>query len=225
MFIGDLINQVVKILNDVDMLRWERDELIRYMNAGIRMVCNYRPDASTVIGNVQLQEGTMQAMPAGAQRLHDAICNTNVNGPGAALRLVDRKTIDAIDPNWHSATPSSVIDEVVTDEKFPEVFWVNPPAKGIVQLGEDEWGDQFITLGWSTVPIDIDPMGHTDQVFPLASKYAPAVVEWMLYEAFAQDGERSPNAMRSADHRNTFFNILGVKTKSDGAYAPVPRGA
>lgn len=216
MFIGDLINQAVKILNDVDMLRWERDELIRYMNAGIRMVCNYRPDASTVIGAVGLAPGTKQALPEGAQRLHDAIYNGTEASPGAALRLVDRKTMDVIDPNWHGATPSAVIDEVVTDEKFPEVFWVNPPAIGT---------SQFITLGWSTVPEDIDPMGHTDQEFPLASKYAPAVVEWMLYEAFAQDGERSPNAARSVDHRNTFFNILGVKTKSDGAYAPVPRGA
>ena len=216
MIIGDLIIQAGKILNDVGMVRWERDELIRYMNTGIRMVCNYRPDASTVIGAVDLVPGTKQILPEGAQRLHDAIYNGTEVAPGAALRLIERKALDALCPNWHAETPSAVIDEVVTDEKFPDVFWVNPPAVGV---------GQQITLGWSTVPMDVDPMGHTDQVFPLAAKYAPAVLEWMLYEAFAQDGERSPNAARSVDHRNTFFNILGVKTKSDGAYAPVSRGA
>lgn len=207
-----LLDNVTSILQDAGMVTWERDQLISYMNSAIRMVCIYRPDAHVVIDAVQLVPGTRQSLPAGAQRLHDALHNGTPEAPGNALRLVDRKTKDAMDPGWHTENASDEFYEIVADEKFPDVFWVSPPC-----MSDD--ADFHVTLGWSTLPVDLDVMGHTDQDFPLIDKYQPAVEEWMLYLSFARDGERTPNGMRAVDHRNACFQILGVKTKSDGAYS------
>ena len=207
------------------MVTWERDQLISYMNSAIRMVCVYRPDAHAVVDSIQLVAGTRQSLPAGAQRLHDAFHNGTQEAPGHALRIVERKAKDSMDPGWYAEAPAEETFEIVTDEKFPSLFWVSPPV--IVeetQVVDDEPVvvalDRYVTLGWSTLPEALDVMGHTDQVFPLVEKYQPAVEEWMLYQAFARDSERTPNGMRAIDHRNAFFQILGVKTKVDGAYSP-----
>lgn len=210
-----ILNQVAEILQDTASVTWTQAQLIRALNTACKMVCNYRPDAHTAEASVTLVEGTGQDLPATAQRLIDVLYNGDSDSPGTALRLVDKKTKDQMEPGWHSEQKASTFYEVVYDERTPKRFFVSPPANDTSPI---------IRVVVSTVPTDIADNANTATTdFPLIEKYAPMVQEFMLYLAMSRDSERTPNGQRAAYHLNNFYNMLGIKTRSDNNNSPRPR--
>lgn len=215
MKINAILNQVAEILQDTGFTTWTTAQLIGALNTACKMVCNYRPDAHTTESDVTLVEGTGQSLPAVAQRLVDVLHNGDSANPGPALRLVDKKTKDQMEPGWHAEQKAATFYEVVYDERNPKRFYISPPANNT---------SPKIRVIVSTVPTDI--AGNADVAttdFPLIEKYAPPVQEFMLYLAMSRDSERTPNGQRAAYHLNNFYNMLGVKTRSDNNNSPRPR--
>lgn len=211
--LAELLRPLGAALGDPLFDTWHRDDCVRYLNLGMQMVASYRPDCATATGRVALVPGVRQTLPAGAVRLLDALCYCTDDGePVGSLRLIERKTLDACAPGWVAQAPAEVVSEVVYDERFPQQFMVVPPSAGV----------GAVELGWSVNPPLFDPMGDVDQVFPLGEQYLPPVLEWACYRAFARDGEGA-NAARAAAHRQSFFDILGIKTRVDASYAYAPR--
>ena len=219
MQVSTIINDVAKELGDTAFTTWTRAHLIGLLNQAVRQVLLVRPDANSSTESIPLTAGSLQALPAGALRLLRVIRNMGTDGltPGRVIRFVDQPTLDAFDPDWHSATPSAVIKSYTYDEKAPDVFYVNPPANGLTQ----------IEVVVSRLPAVLDPamddptFNDANTVTNLKDIYANTLMDWVLYKAYSYESSAVNSAQMANAHMNSFYNSLGVKAKTDAAISPM----
>lgn len=205
---GELVEQVAEILQDYGHTTWLETEILRGLSRGQELVATYRPDASVKVQTVELTEGSLQTLPPEAHRFFEAYYNMgDGNAPGRAIRVVSRRIKDASDGRWQAQMPDNEIDEVVIDERTPRSYWVSPPA---------EQGTH-IQIGYSLSPA---PLTNPEDNLSISDQYAPMLIEWALYVAMSRDSEETPNFQRAQGHKQTFLNMLGVKTRADNAVTP-----
>ena len=203
MTVDDLLVSAKAILNDAGAVTYTEAELLQGITLACDAVCIYRPDASMTVDTVSLSAGVRQRLPNGGQRVMAALSD----GTGAFVRVVDLMDHNAAAPSWRAAAQTPGVQDVMVDERAPGFFWVSPPNDG---NGEVE-------LLFSTAPATVT---DSTALLPVSDKYAPPVLEWLLYLMFSRDSERSPNNTRAQGHQKTFFDLLGVKTQSDRAFSP-----
>ncbi len=204
-----VITDIADILNDVGHVTYTEPKVIAAINDAQRAVCIYRPDASSSTLSVALVVGSKQSLPATARRLMDVTRNMGADGltVGPAIRKVDNMdNLDSYDPNWHTATGSNVA-QYVYDEKRPNEFYIYPTVSTPHYI-EIKTADRPTDLTLATDNIDIDDI------------YAPCLVSWSVYRLLSSDSTESPNHQRAMEHKDTFFNLLGIKTQADAAVAP-----
>lgn len=218
MQVSTIINDVAKELGDPTFTTWTRPTLIGLLNQAVKQVVLIRPDAYSVTENLTLVAGTKQDLPAGALRLLNVTRNMGVAGaaPGRVIRFVDQSTLDAFDPDWHSATAGPVIKSYVYDEKSPNVIYVNPPSDGTTQ----------IEIVVSRIPDELDPamndatFDNVNTVVGLKDIYFNPLMEWILYKAFSYESSSLNSVQTANTHMQSFYNALGVKTKTDASISP-----
>jgi hypothetical protein len=147
--VADLIAGVQSTLQDnaPAFRRWPEIELVRYINYGQRALAKYVPQCGTRTDAVRLAPGTRQDLtkvlaahirPGDGSTAADtygiaflaALRNMGSDGasPGRALRApVDRYSLDAGTPDWHTAATATVVREIVVDKAAPLTFYVSPP--------------------------------------------------------------------------------------------------
>ncbi|WP_420588234.1 DUF6682 family protein [Bacterioplanoides sp.] len=201
--VRDIFNTVSFILSDTSNVTWTEPDLINALNNACRMVVICRPDACSTIGDVTLKEGAQQRIPDDGLRLID----TYYNESGIPIRMVSRRDVDRINPDWMHMNPTDDVLEVMYDGRIPDVFYVYPPAKE----------GRVIRLGYSLMP---DVVNTADDPFPLPEKYSPAVIEWMLYQLFSLDSRNAQSQQQASAHSQQFYQILQVKTQADVMVAP-----
>ena len=204
MLLSELLTTAKGILNDAQSVTYTEADLIQGVNLACNAVSIHRPDASTAVGDIDLEAGTRQSLPAGGLRIIDSLGNSD---EGSAARIVNRMDMETSAPGWRQETAAAEVREVMVDEKTPGVFWVSPPNDGNGRL----------ELIWTTVPT---PALVAGDELPVSDKYAPVVLEWLLYLMFARDSERSPNRARAQAHYQAFFQLLGIKTQTDALFSP-----
>ena len=76
------------LLHDTDNVRWTTDELRMWLSDGQRAICTFRPDANVESVEIELEEGSIQQLPANAIKLIDITHNVTISGeehlPGRA---------------------------------------------------------------------------------------------------------------------------------------------
>jgi hypothetical protein len=108
--------------------RWTRAELYLWVADAVAALYKADPSIGAVTASFQLVEGTKQNAPSTWDVITDVVRNKPNNGAyGDAVRMVDRYTLDSVDPDWHAQDPSSIIDEWCVGDGKRE-FYVNPPA-------------------------------------------------------------------------------------------------
>lgn len=205
-----IVRKASDILNDSGQVVWNERSLIDKLNAAILLVVSARPDASIAIGPITLIDGVRQSLPEGGHRIVDVFHNGDETNPGVALWKTQREIKNRSEPGWMSEASNAVTREVILDDHFPEFFWCSPPAIA---------GNK-ITVGYTVAP---EPISNSTETFPLQTKYEPHVLEWMLYLAFARDGEETPNGARAIGHKNTCLSMLGIKLQADKSSSPSER--
>lgn len=182
-----------------------------YLNDAQRTVCILRPDALTVLESFRLAPGTRQSLPAGRVRLLDVTRNTGIDGntPGDVISFVEKESQDMAHRSWHSAPVSTTVRDVMyADKKDPLHFWVSPPVHDTQPV--------YIEAVMAKVPDTLDDI--TDPI-ELADVYAPPMQQWMLYRAHALATQSAGQFGRAQFYFSSFFNILGVKIRTDMFYA------
>lgn len=208
-----IVQRVKDVLMEVsvDGVRWQNDELVRWINESYEMIVGLRPDASPKSDELTLVAGTKQTLPAEGQRLIDVIRNTTPGSRMGAVRQTERKTLDWGRPNWHGQTPSPDTEFYVFDEYDPKKFYVYPPAEATNTL----------EVVYSVVPephVDYT----TDKALPIRidDQYAPAIVDYVLFRAFSKDNDAPQAAQRSSNHYQMFTQGLGLNAKTAEASSP-----
>ena len=223
MQVSTIINDVAKELGDPTMVTWNRPTLIGLLNQAVKQVVLVRPDAYSSTENITLVAGTRQSLPTGALRLLNVTRNMGADGltAGKVIKYVSQDTLDAFDPDWHTNTAKAVITGYVYDDSNPDVIYVNPPSDATTQ----------IEVVVSRIPAELDPdMDDTDfndsaTVVGLKDIYVNPIMEWMFYKTFSFEASSAASIQAANTHMTSFYNALGVKTKTDSATSPAANNA
>lgn len=171
-----LIDRVSVTLFDTNNVKWARTEHLAWLNLAMRSICMADPTALNTIVSRQLTAGARQTLPANAWMLLDVYCNMGLTPgttPGAAVRMVSRKLLDAFNPNWRSAQQQQIVKNFAFDIEDQTTFWVYPPSNG---LG-------FVQLNYAQMAADI----AEGTAIPLLDVYAEPIIEFMLGRAYSKE--------------------------------------
>lgn len=153
--------------------RFSERECVHALNDGQVLINALVPTAAPRLDAVKLAPGSRQSIAAIAAasckpadgstppatvygtRFLSARRNMGANGttPGKAVRIVDRDTLDATDPDWHTRT-GTTIKAVVVDPQTPLVFYTYPG----VPATPDVWLEQ----AYSALPVPIPNTATVD---------------------------------------------------------------
>ena len=196
--VNSLIDKAATVIQDRTNIRWDKDELLGWLNESYQNIVLLRPDANTNTEFVTLQPGTKQEIPSTGVKF---VTLTRNNVGGTAIRYVDRSVLDDQIPDWHAAPETGQVEHFVYDLSNPRVFYVYPQAASGAR----------VELVYSSVPTPhaIDDIA-TDTI-GLDDRYAPAILDYILYRAYQKDADYAANDQRSASAYQTFLNSLGVQ--------------
>ncbi|MDA4845947.1 DUF6682 family protein [Hoeflea poritis] len=219
----EILDNAYLILSDSDKVRWPLAEMVAWLNEGIKQIVLIKPSASSMSIEIDMVEGTRQAVPQSGTptplRIIDFernITTTGNNGSqGRIITPVSRDILDAENPRWHDKSYRRFKTEVrhgVFDEDNPLQFYVFP--------GND--GNGKIAAVVSHLPAPITVAGYESEDTGLAATYDPVLTDYVLARAFLKD-DLTSNPSRSQYHSQLFGAALGLKIQVEGATSPNQR--
>lgn len=204
------------VLNDVANESWDQAELLHWLNDGLRAIALLKPGAITERKKWQLAPGkSRQYLPDGSLQLLGPLYNMGADGNtvGRVIVLGNRETKDRFDPGWRAATPAAVIKEYFYDvSREPKVIDIWPPAHALTSV--------YVEGTLAVAPATID---GAREYLPCDDTYVPALIEWVVYRTLSKDDEQTPLFARAARAASMFFNLLGVKPRSELIASPKVR--
>ena len=212
MLCSDVMAAIRRTLNDEDKVTFPDSVVLAALNEALSALVLYRADASATTSVVQLAPGTRQSIPADGIRLIRLIRNRGSDGVqvGRSIRLVDTDVMDAIAPGWHQLS-GNYVAEYTYDPHTPKEFYVYPAVPS---------GTVYVELSYSR---NI-PEAAANDTLPVDAIYSQALKEWALYVLWGGDTDSSPNYSQAIGRKQTFFDLLQVKSASDKATYPAIKG-
>lgn len=208
----NLILRAQAILQDTTGQQWSEEDLLREVNAGRTMVAVMAPDACTVKRPVQLVEGVRQQLPVDCIEAMGVTRNLGADGltVGDVIFPIDLANLSGFIPGWEAGTPATTISGFHYDPGLPREFIVYPPAvAGVyveVAMRVNPSAIVYDDAGvWQTVGLGIN------------SKYEEALLEFVLFRAYAKDSEDAQNLNRSSQHQQAF---MGLAQSGGGSRPP-----
>ena len=209
-----IIDDIESTLQDESNDFWSADEHLQAINDGTKEIVAIKPDAYIKTESVVLELGVNQSIPSGGIQLIDISHNmgtTPGTAPGAGIRLIDRKVMDSIDPDWRSATAAATVDYYMYDLRNPLNFQVSPP--------QPSSGFGYINMIYSNTPIEI-AIGAT---ILIADIYRTALFYYGMSRAHLKTSEVADSANKAAAYYNAFLNVLGVRQQAESVDDPNTR--
>ena len=166
------------LLEDGEDGFWDDQEIVDYLNEGIKFVIGQKPSAYTIQDNMALVAGYKQEIPVDWVELVDVVANAN----GRAVTGIDREFLDQFDPDWTTATQSATIKHWMYEKKDRRYFYVYPPATSAA----------ILTCKAVVIP---DVMNtDSDNLFPLDDIYDVPVIYYALAQCYAKNAVRGDSA-------------------------------
>lgn len=219
-----IIKRAGQILQDSTNIRWNADELVRWLNDGQREIVLYRPDSNSKRAtNCLLAADTRQdlnsiaaVLAAGTPaKLIDIVRNTI--GTKRAVRQVAREILDSQSPGWHGMTPAAEILHFTFDQLDPRAFYVYPPANGTTTS---------IEIIFSAYPTDVaEPAAGSEYTavtgnIGISDIYGNALLDYVMYRAYMKDADFAGNPQRAMSHYSAMATSLGVELKGTMMASP-----
>ncbi len=205
----NIADKAENILQDTSNTRWTEPELLVWINAGVKEILVYKPNANPVTESVVTVAGTKQTLPATGIQFLKAIRNMGTNGttPGGAITSLDMNVLDVAVPGWHTSTANAVSQYACFDSRLPKIFYLSPPQP-TSSMG-------YVEISYSKLPADLASLAAS--IFD--DLYEMALVDYVLYRAFLKDAEFAGSAVRADGHFKAFLNALGVKSSNEVRYS------
>lgn len=177
------------ILNDTDAdgYRNSNDELVRYVNDGLKAASVLRPDLFYTTGDMPCTDDkTEQAVSfADAQALVDII--RIVDGP--VITPIDASALSLFRPGWGS------------DEAAPAQHWFRHPGDPLrFYLCPKAPADQSIEIKYVRIPATVT---LTSEITDIPASFEPAMVDYVVSRAESKDDEHV-NSGRATAHYAAF---------------------
>lgn len=204
---SDIKSRVQDLLNDTAGVRWTDAELLRWISDAEKEIIQLRPDAnpSTITMTPTAGQSRQQLTTANVYRLIDIPRNTHTN---RAVRLINQKTLDATDIEWHAAAANSTSDihYFVYDERNPKVFYIYPNATATTRLEVIQ----------SVIPSAISAMTGS---LNIGDQFVSAITDYVCYRALSKDAEYT-GGPQATTYQQTFYQSLSGQQQVNGAASP-----
>lgn len=198
------------LLHDTDNVRWTTDELRMWLSDGQRAICTFRPDANVESVEIELEEGSIQQLPANAIKLIDITHNVTISGeehlPGRAITITDREEMDRFDVTWRTSRKAKTVQQFMHDATNPKVFYTYPPNNG----------EGLVSADISVMP-DVLEEADDDTELPLGNEWNEALLNFVMAKAYAKDGEF---VSRSGEYMGLFIASVQGEQTAAKAYQP-----
>ncbi|CDN87320.1 hypothetical protein BN948_01740 [Hydrogenophaga intermedia] len=184
------------VLNDrgtsAASLRQSNDELVGYVNQGLREIAAARADLFSSVVSHPCADGKVdQALTfATAQRVLDVLCITD----GAAITPMDRFTMDQFRPTWRT-DPAGPAEHWAPLEADPLRFFIYPPAPS----------GQHVDVRYARLPAQY---ALEDAITELPESFEPVLADYVIYRSESKDDEHVLTE-RAAAHYTAFKAKLG----------------
>jgi hypothetical protein len=203
-------------LNDVEYVRWTKDDLAEYLTDAISVVAALKPTLFTVFEPIQLAPGAVQTVPGEFTELIDIPYNLHQDGThGEPVSKGSFTAARALGRN--ACTPVNGADYVVRSYTVhPEndtYFIVDPPVPQLYP-GPMPFVWALLQRAPNIVVSEADTVAMANTT---PETYRSALLEWMLYRAFARDTESSDSFQRSQAHYKAFYQFLGLPPRDKDA--------
>lgn len=211
---GELFRSCSIELNDLDYVRWSKDDLANYLTDAVAVMSALKPTLFTVFVPLQLAPGPVQTVPGEYTELIDVTYNLLPDGTqGEPVNQGSFTVARAL--GRPACTPAYGVGYVVRSYTVhPEndtYFIVDPPVPAITPLPA-VWALVRRAPGVVTSETDAVVMANTTP-----ETYRAILMEWMLYRAFARDTESSDSFQKSQAHYKAFYQALGVPPRDKDA--------
>ena len=210
--VASLMGKASIILKDDDQTRWPTTELLGWINDGQREIVLYKPNACTKNISVPTVAGTKQTLPTDGVQLVDISRNMGASPgttPGRAIRLTYREILDVREPDWHTKTPSAVVQHFTYNPLDPKTYYVYPPQPAT--------GMGYVDMVYAAIPDDC--VSGTGNVISVDDVYAGVLFDYVLYRAFSKESEFADPA-RATFHQGAYLAPLGGKAKAEASENP-----
>lgn len=175
--VNTIVSDVTKLLHDAGNIRWTTPDIISWINAGQRAVVRRIPAAFARTKIIELDEGTLQAIPSDGIAFIKAIVNVSAADKAlSAPRFIPHMMLDVEDPNWHAADTNKITKTYTFTPEVPHEFWVSPPQPA--SAGR-------LRIQYSASP----PLAVNGGDTAIDSIYDNALINYSLYRAFDRDSE------------------------------------
>lgn len=210
-----IISSAQTLLQDAAGTRWTTAELLGWLNEGQRVVVTEKPDAYVKTEAMRLGAGVKQTIPETGTVLQSVTRNMGAGGtsPGRSIQLVDRALMDAAVPDWAADTASATVQSYMFDDRNPRIFFVHPP--------QPQAGQGYVEIVYTAAPTDI---AATDPI-ALGDAYEAALVNYVVYRAYAKDMDMGPNTQRATLAYQIFTQSLGTMQAQETSAEPVAKAA
>lgn len=177
--------------------RWTDAELLSWVSDGQRAVVAYTAGASSITYVHTLVAGTKQIIPANGHQLLTVIRNMAADGvtPARATRIVTRDILDSQNPNWHTASSSSVVQNYVFDLQEPRKFYVYPPNTGTGK----------VEIVYSVMPQELT--SGSDELV-LQEIYQTALFDYVMFRAHQKDSDFAAGQAVAQNYLQLFLSYI-----------------
>lgn len=183
---------------DVDAPRQSNEELLKYLNAGLREACIIRPDLFITNGELACTPDTVEQglSSTGEKALIDII---GIKG-GAAVHRADIATLQAFRPSWRQDTAGAALNWL----PYPgdaRRFYIYPKAPT----------GQVLETKCVRNPAVIADSALDTEISELASTFHVALVHYIVARAESKDDEHVLS-QRATTHYAAFVELMKAGT-------------
>lgn len=212
-----VIKQAAETLHDPGFVRWTVPEMVRYFNDGCREVLVPRPDAAAANVELTLAAGAKQSLPANHVKLMDI--RRNNNAAKLPISQCPMEMLDAVEPGWFAKAQSDTIQHFTFDPRTPREFYVYPPALNGTKV-EAICCVPSADITPPTGPSDIEAVTGSSN---LPTVMTNALINYLLYRAYARDSESASNVERARAYYDAFASSLGTEVSATVTVGPTSK--
>lgn len=219
----DILETASITLLDQYHTRWPLTELLSYLNKGLKALALDKPNAVTETVDLPLAAGTVQDLTAISPD-YISLIRVLRNKNGRAVTAVSRTMLDVVMPGWQDPNvwpASAVVDHVIQDVADPRSFLVAPANDGTGII------EAVVSILPTPIPAATDPadIATYTQTVPVPAIFENALVDYVLYRAYAKDADDPANATRAQAHYGMYAAQIGKKLATDQATTTKTTGA
>lgn len=197
----NILDRQRDLVQDVDAVRWDDPEALRWLNDGIRDLITKKPATHTVHGTIALAPTVQQTITgvAGAFALADILFNTTSTGvPTTTIRRVELSSLTAINQKWPLSTGATV--QHWASDTEPHTFFVYPalPVTGVTR---------YVDAVVATLPPDLTDLSQT---IPVDDIWANTLGYYLAFRLYSKDSDGTLAPAATQAYYTLFTNSIGA---------------